>query len=59
MEEDGTVVCLSDPTPVYPDGEEWEVEPENLRAGHPQEALGFGMLNTELASAKVPQSLWK
>ena len=52
-------MCLSDPTPVYPEGEEWEVEPENLRAGHPQEASGFGMLNIELATPAVPQSGWR
>lgn len=59
MEDDGTVVCLSDSTPVYPEGEEWEVEPENLRAGHPQEALGFGMLNAQLAPPAFPKSAWR
>lgn len=59
IEEDGTVVCLSDATPVYPEGEEWEVERENLRAGHPQEALAFGMLNLANAPAALPQSAWR
>ena len=44
---------------MYPEGEEWEVEPENLRAGHPQEASGFGMLNIELAPPAVSQSMWR
>jgi len=59
IEEDGTVVCLSDATPVYPEGEEWEVERENLRAGHPQEALGFGMLNLANAPATLPKTAWR
>lgn len=59
VEDDGTVVCMSDHTPVYPEGEEWEVEAENLRAGHPQEALGFGMLNSQLAPPAVPKSIWR
>ena len=59
IEDDGTVVCLSDPTPVYPEGEEWAVEPQNLRAGHPQEASGFGMLDLTNAPAAVSKSAWR
>ena len=59
IEEDGTVVCLSDATPVYPEGEEWEVERENLRAGHPQEALAFGMLDLANAPAALSQTAWR
>jgi len=59
IEEDGTVVCLSDATPVYPEGEEWEVERENLRAGHPQEALAFGMLDLVNAPAALPKTAWR
>ncbi|DBA73519.1 TPA: hypothetical protein ACH3X1_011542 [Trebouxia sp. C0004] len=59
IEEDGTVVCLSDATPVYPEGEEWEVERENLRAGHPQEALAFGMLDLANAPAALPKTAWR
>ena len=59
VEEDGTIVCLSDATPVYPDGEEWEVEAENLRAGHPQESSGLGMLDLELAAPAVPKDIWR
>lgn len=59
VEEDGTIVCLSDPTPVYPDGEEWEVEAENLRLGHPQGASGFGMLDLDLAAPPLPSQTWR
>ena len=59
IEQDGTVVCLSDATPVYPEGEEWEVERENLRAGHPQEALAFGMLDLVNAPAALPKTAWR
>ena len=52
-------MCLSDATPVYPEGEEWEVERENLRAGHPQEALAFGMLDLANAPAALPQTAWR
>ena len=58
IEADDTVVCLSDATPVYPEGEEWEVERENLRAGHPQEASGFGMLNLDSAPVAVHKTAW-
>ena len=58
IEADGTVVCLSDATPVYPEGEEWEVERENLRAGHPQEASGFGMLDLGGPPDAVHKTLW-
>ena len=59
IEQGGTVVCLSDATPVYPEGEEWEVERENLRAGHPQEAFAFGMLDLANAPAALPQTAWR
>lgn len=59
IEADGTVVCLSDATPVYPEGEEWEVERENLRAGHPQEALGFGMLDLANCPAALSKHAWR
>ena len=59
IEDDGAVVCLSDATPVYPEGEEWAVERDNLRAGHPQEASGFGMLDLTHAPAAVPKSAWR
>ena len=52
-------MCLSDTTPVYPEGEEWEVERVNLRAGHPQEALGFGMLDPVNAAPTLPKSVWR
>ena len=58
IEADGTVVCLSDATPVYPEGEEWEVERENLRAGHPQEASGFGMLDLDSTPDAVHKTAW-
>ena len=59
VEDDGTIVCLSDPTPVYPEGEEWEVEAENLRPGHPQGMLGFGMLDLDLAEPTLPSQTWR
>ena len=58
IEDDGMVVCLSDPTPVYPEGEEWEVETQNLRAGHPEEASGFGMLDLDNALQLVHKTAW-
>ena len=58
IEADGTVVCLSDATPVYPEGEEWEVERENLRAGHPQEGSGFGMVDLANTPAAVHKTAW-
>ena len=58
IEADGMVVCLSDATPVYPEGEEWEVERENLRAGHPQEASGFGMMELRSAPAVMHKIAW-
>ena len=51
-------MCLSDPTPVYPEGEEWEVERENVRAGHPQEACGFGMVELENAPDVMHKTAW-
>ncbi|KAK9819161.1 hypothetical protein WJX81_005074 [Elliptochloris bilobata] len=59
LRTDGAVVLKVDPTPNYPQGEEWELPQDHLRAAHPAEKSGYGLIEPVQDGDWVMASAWR